>query len=231
MQLDELSERYEHATTETSQRFLTGAFDAVNGVLESLETVRQVRREAGVDVRGRLPHNEADLLRAAIVFAGAGLDASLKQLIRDALPSLLDKSDQAHSEFETFAERNIRTADGTSPKAVARYLIAADARSLLIEDYVYKLTGSSLQSADEVLRACAALGIQQDRDLVERVLKLKEMFTARNEVSHELDLQRPERQGDMTRRSRRMSTTTDMCSAALEAGQQIINAVGQLLNS
>jgi hypothetical protein len=34
--------------------------------------------------------NEEDLLRAAIVFTGAGLDATLKQVIRDALPSLLE---------------------------------------------------------------------------------------------------------------------------------------------
>jgi len=78
MKLKALSPPYEHLATETAQRFLVGAYDAVNGVLESLDVLRQIRKDETGDVRGRLPHNEEDLLRAALVFAGAGLDASLK---------------------------------------------------------------------------------------------------------------------------------------------------------
>jgi hypothetical protein len=186
MRLKGLSPARDHPLTETAQRFLAGAFDAVEGVLGTLEVVRQLRQKEIGEARGRLPQSEEDLLRAAVVFAGAGLDASLKQLIRDALPVLLETSDEAHREFETFTTRRVRSAEGTDPSSVARYLAAADARSLLIEDYVLDLTGSSLQSAEEVLRAAKALGLT-DRKLHDRIMSLKPVFVARNEISHELD--------------------------------------------
>jgi hypothetical protein len=56
----------------------------------------------------RAPYHE-DLLRAAIVFTGAKLDATLKQLIRDALPLLLERSKQSHDKFETFAGERLGT--------------------------------------------------------------------------------------------------------------------------
>src|SRR6266540_4227381 len=91
--------------TETAQRYLASAFDSVEAVLENLAKIREIRKnESGTgDIRGRLPSNEEDLLRAAIVFTGAGMDASLKRLIRDTLPKLLEVSTQAHDKFEAFA--------------------------------------------------------------------------------------------------------------------------------
>jgi len=40
--------------------------------------------------RGRLSHDEQNLIRAALAFAGAGLDSALKQLVRDTLPILIE---------------------------------------------------------------------------------------------------------------------------------------------
>jgi len=54
---------------------------------------------------------EEDLLRAAIVFTGAGLDATLKQLIRDTLPTLLERNQQAHDKFEAFAAGRLGTGE------------------------------------------------------------------------------------------------------------------------
>ena len=143
--------------TEKPQRFLASAYDSVEAVLASLETVRASRRAAaGGKAPGRLTSQEEDLLRAAIVFTGAGLDATLKQLIRDTLPSLLGKNDQAHRKLEAFAAQRLGTAEFADTKMIARYLVAADARGQLIEDYVYELTGSSLQSAEQVDTTAAA---------------------------------------------------------------------------
>ena len=63
--------------TETAQRFLGRAFDSVEASLNTLDTLRAVRRDRGENVTGRLTSQEEDLLRAAIVFTGAGLDATL----------------------------------------------------------------------------------------------------------------------------------------------------------
>lgn len=224
MRLDGLSPAEFARETETAQRFLASAYDSVGALLETLETIRKARKAEQGDIRGRLPENEADLLRAAIVFTGAGLDAALKQLIRDSLPPLLDDNAQAHDKFEAFAAERLGVGEIADTKVIARYLTSADPRARLIEDYIYALTGSSLQSAEEVQRVAGALGIDQ-RDLRKRIDGLRRLFVARNEVSHELDLQRPEKQGDRSRRTRRMRPTLDICHEGLEVAQLIINAV------
>jgi hypothetical protein len=212
--------------TETAQRFLASGFDSVDTVLETLDGLRAARGR----VRGRLTSAEEDLLRAAIVFTGATLDATLKQLIRDALPLLLERSKKSHDKFETFAGERLGTGEIADTKMIARYLVSDDPRARLIEDYIYDLTGSSLQSAEEVGKTAGALGIN-DADLRRRIDGLKNLFTARNEVSHELDLQSPGQPGDRTRRTRPMGPTKTMCQEGLEVAQLIVNAVGALITT
>lgn len=213
---------------DAAQRFLAGAYDSVEALLQTLEAIRAIRREERGDIRGRMPENEADLLRAAVVFTGAGLDATLKQLIRDTLPHLLEENEQAHSKFEAFAADRLGTGEIADATVLARYLTAPNPRDRLIEDYIYKLTGSSLQSAEEVQQVAGALGINS-KDLRKRIAGLRELFVARNEISHELDLQAPEKQGDRSRRTRSMPKTISMCHEGLEVGQLIINGVCDLL--
>ena len=216
--------------TDTAQRFLASAYDSVEAVLANQAAIRGLRKLETGDVRGRLPANEEDLLRAAIVFTGAGLDATLKQLIRDALPTLLETNAQAHDKFEKFAEERLGTSEVADTKVIARYLTSANPRERLIEDYIYALTGSSLQSAEEVDKVAAALGID-DPQLRKRIGGLRQLFTARNEIAHELDLQRPERRGDRARRTRGIKATENLCHEGLEVGQLMINAVGALVAS
>lgn len=97
--------------TETAQRFLASAYESVEAVLVTLETLRLFRRDETDDLRGRLTSPEEDQLLAAIVFTGAGLDATLKQLIRDTLPNLLDWNEQAHKKFEAFTTQRLGTAE------------------------------------------------------------------------------------------------------------------------
>lgn len=212
--------------TEKAQRFLGSAYDAVNGVLTSLETVREARGRT----RGRLTSNEEDLLRAAIVFAGAGLDATVKQLLRHALPVLLDSGNwQATEKFETFAVGRVGT--DAEPRNLARYLTAVHPRSALIEDYVYALTGSSLQSAEEMSNAAGALGIDE-RNLRRDINALRDpFFKARNKVAHELDLSHPERPGDRSRAGRGSRDTVTICHEALDVTQRLINEVSVCLGA
>ena len=60
-------------------------------------------------------------------------------------------------------------------------------RAKLIEEYIRELTGESLQSADEILRTTAALGLE-NKTLGLDILRLKEIFQIRNKIIHELDL-------------------------------------------
>jgi hypothetical protein len=114
-----------------------------------MEVMRLLRaaeaRGQDTPLRGRLKGEEEDLLRAGIVFTGAALDATLKRLIRDTLPPLLEVNAQAHDKFETFTAQRLGTGEIADAKAVARYLVSTSPRATLIEDYIYALTGSSLQ--------------------------------------------------------------------------------------
>jgi hypothetical protein len=230
LELRALSAACGAAGTETAQRFLAGAYDSVEAVLVNLGLVRELRRAGTGDIRGRLPANEEDLLRAAVVFAGAGIDATLKQLIRDTLPILLETNTQAHDKFETFAAERLGTSEIADTKMIARYLTSPSPRQRLIEDYIFFLTGSSLQSAEEVDKVAGALGVD-DATLRKRIPGLRQLFVARNQISHELDLQRPERQGDRARRTRAIASTKMLCHEGLEVTQLLVNAVGSLLSS
>jgi hypothetical protein len=228
MQLKGLSPACGVIGTETAQRFLAGAYDSVEAVLANLELIRAMRQQETGDIRGRLTANEEDLLRAAIVFTGAGLDATLKQLIRDTLGVMLERSEVSHEKFEEFAARRLGTGEIADTRMMARYLTSENPRERLIEDYIYDLTGSSLQSAEEVDRAAGALGIA-DSPLRKRIKELRPLFVARNQIAHELDLRRPERRGDRARRPRSIGQTKELCHEGLQVGQLIINATGAVL--
>lgn len=231
MALKALPDAVQQAETDLAQRFLASAYDSVNDVLKTLSTVRDVRRDqTGKKLKGRLTLPEEDLLRAAVVFTGAGLDATLKQLIRDSLPKLLESNQQAHDKFEQFAAAKLGTGEIADTRAIARYLTSPDPRSRLIEDYIYELTGSSLQSADQVDLTAGAVGIR-DGALRKRITGLRTLFQARNEISHELDLQELSRPGDRSRRSRAMGPTQALCEEGFEVGQLIVNAVGESLSA
>lgn len=218
-----------HAATDKSQRFLVSAHEAVEATFDTLHTIRQLRKSEGGGIQGQLTNNENDQLRAAIVFSGAGLDATLKQMIRDTLPLLLEAgNEQAHKKFEDFAHERLGTGEIADTRIIARYLTSASPRNRLIEDYIYDLTGSSLQSKEEVQKVAGALGIN-DKELRKKIESLKPLFTARNEISHELDLQSPEKPGDRSRRSRPIGQTKDICNSAFEVGQLMLNDVSNQL--
>jgi hypothetical protein len=70
--------------TERASLVLEYAWRACKALREQCDASRRERRATG----GALTDAEQDLLRAMLVFAAAGLDSLLKQLIRDALHNL-----------------------------------------------------------------------------------------------------------------------------------------------
>src|SRR5439155_14561809 len=93
----------------------------------------------------------------------SGLDGALKRLILESLSTLISKYDSVHDAFEKFTQKRLQIGEvdatsGVSPKILARILAASDSRTQLIEDYVYELTGDSLQSTEQLFKTCAALG-------------------------------------------------------------------------
>lgn len=161
---------------------------AVSSLLTAFDDAKKKRGNP----RGVLTDQEQDILRAALVMSCAGLDAAIKQAIRDCIEDLLEKDKQVRDGFEKFIRKRIsgegdvlEVAGGA--KFLASVLADRKPRRKLIEDYIKELTGESLQSTEEVMRTVSALGLEH-RALKLDVVRLKEIFGIRNKIIHELDI-------------------------------------------
>jgi hypothetical protein len=183
------------------------------------------------NVRGVLTDQEQDILRAGLVMCCAGVDAALKQAIRDCFETLLEKNKLVREGFEKFIRKRIG-GDGdvleiaSGVKFLAQVLADKTPRAKLIEDYIRELTGDSLQSADEILRTTAALGLET-KTLTLDIPRLKEIFQIRNKIIHELDLDlnAPKRK----RKVRSQKDLLDNSDFMLETIKKLLEALDKAL--
>jgi len=223
-----LSSPVASSDTSGAQERLDAALKTVNNVLLTMDLARGVDRAVKQrEIRGRLTETHVDLVRAAIAFAGAGLDSCLKELIRTTIREISKRSELARKKFTAFVEEHLAPADASvSPRKLAEILTSPDGvQASLLDRYERDLTGESLQSAQQVGNVCGALGID-DRRLRERLKEgglLDEMFRARNQIIHELDLI------ESGRRPRNLQKARQYAREALSLTQEIINAVARQL--
>ena len=181
--------------------------------------------------RGVLTDQEQDILRAALVMSCAGMDAALKQTIRDCLESLLETNDQVRAGFQKFIRKRI-SGEGDvlelagGAKFLALILAEREPRKRLIEEYIRELTGESLQSAEEIARTTAALGLDY-QELELDIVRLKEIFGIRNKIIHELDidLDAPKRK----RRVRGQADLLDNSDFILSVTKTIVEGLDKIL--
>jgi hypothetical protein len=203
------------------------AHDSATALLEAFSKVREVRK-AG---QGRPTDEEQDLLRAMLVIGAAGLDSMLKQVIRDALPTLI-RADQAVADgLQKFVERQLRGESDEievlqAPRFLAKLLVSESLRDALIEQYILSLTGSSLQSVEELLRACSALGVSQQTAGIKPDV-LRPIFTIRNRIIHELDVDFGKQIRNRFPRSRK--DMTGNTNALLQVGENVLRGVSTRL--
>ena len=137
-----------------------------------------------------------DLLRAMLLFACSGLDAVVKQLIEDALETVLKHDLGAQRELQKFVERRLKrnsssdeTERGTLDiTLLSQLLVSFDVRSHLIGTLRYSLSSDSLQSRDQILKVAAHFAITRD-DVMASPDDTKRAFDARNQIVHEMDIQ------------------------------------------
>ncbi|MDE0225731.1 MAG: hypothetical protein OXP28_11400 [Gammaproteobacteria bacterium] len=124
-----------------------------------------------------------------LTFAGSGLDSMLKQLVQDALPAVLDNHQGARSQFQKFVERRLRQNDEghLARRFIADVLVAPDPRGHLVKRFVQELRSASLQSVEMIQKVGAAFDIESNVLVPDRNT-LKEVFDARNQIVHELDV-------------------------------------------
>ena len=134
---------------------------------------------------------QQDLLRAMVVFAGAGLDACAQQIVRDALPRLAAEHADSRKALVGFAARHLRQSEsetgGVDSRALAELLLGSPEEKL-IELLVDDLTGSSMQSVEELKRVAAHLGVIQDKQLITTIESVRGAFAVRNRISHDMDV-------------------------------------------
>jgi hypothetical protein len=194
---------------------LCNAHDTASSFLDSFTTVRKAR-----NAKGTPTDEEQDLLRAALVFSTAGMDSMVKQLVRDALPTVVDQVPGAQAMFTQFIERQIiRRDDENSNRLLAEVLADRSPRAKLVELLVYNLTSGSLQSHEEVMRTAAHFDIPSSQ-LVPDVTTLKEVFGARNQIVHEMDVdfQQPNR----NRRPRTRATMIALTNEVFRLSQTFL---------
>ena len=83
-----------------------------------------------------------------VVFAGAGVDAMTKQLVRDALPVLLERSPESRTRIERLVARHLQRSSGddegdglegdlqaVNPRRIAKVLLAESPRAARSESH------------------------------------------------------------------------------------------------
>lgn len=192
---------------------------------QAFELARAKRGKPG----GMTTDLEQDILRAMLVMACAGLDSALKQVIRDALPLLVQTNPEAQAGLEKFVERQIRGEDidiGTNVKYLAKVLASSSPHRRVVESYIAELTGDSLQSANQLFKAVNVLGVDPKEVGADKAT-LRPIFEARNQIIHELDI---DLDGERRKRNiRGMGLMIEWTDCILGMTKAIIEAVDKLI--
>ena len=182
-----MSSRFDHYSSEPDCQQCWKAYTLLCNAHETsssfLETFERTRRNA----RGASTDKEQDLLRAMLTFACAGLDALVKQLIKDALPDVINCNEAAERTFRADIERRIRRGEEIDHRFLADVLTQKRPRDRLIDILISDLTSQSLQSKDQLLRVGSFFDIQSN-SITKNPNDLARIFTARNQIVHEMDI-------------------------------------------
>lgn len=160
-----------------------------------------------------------------LVFAGAGLDSMIKQLVRDAPSLTLDRSEEAEDNFRTFISKRLRQ-DTLDPGFLSSVLTSRDPRNVLAGTLVTDLTSQSLQSKDQVLRVASYFDIPSAA-LASDLKLLDRIFRARNEIVHEMDVDFA--QTNRNRRPRRKTVMIDHTTEILRVANAFLIEVDRRL--
>lgn len=197
---------------------------------DAFSTIRRERNASGPPTAG-----EQDLIRASLTFAAAGLDSVVKELIRGSIRTLAQDDQEVEKGLEEYASRQLRDdKEGVLAKSSANFLasvlVSNSPYEKLIENYTKNLTGSSLQSSDELFRAASALGIKLNL-LNDKNKKIREAFKIRNKIIHELDVRFEVRAGQKARNSRTKKDLDEMSDLLLKVASEFIKAVSLKLQA
>lgn len=138
---------------------------------------------------GPASHEQQDLYRAMLVFACAGLDVLLKQLIKTKLSGLISADKKAQEKFKEYVRRSIDPKEpNTILNAVALALVDQNPKEILLKEYIDYLTCDSLQSQKQIAKIIAASGFGDKYFSREKLNAMEDVFEVRNQIIHSMDI-------------------------------------------
>jgi hypothetical protein len=206
-----------NALCDTSFVILCNTHDTASSFLETFNAVRANRH-----ARGAPTDEEQDLLRAMFTFANSGLDSLVKQLTRDTLAAIIGSDAGANDMFKTFVERRIKREEGLDNRLIADVLCDENPRNKLITILIEDLTSQSLQSTDQLLRVGGYFNIPSNQ-LTQNPHNLSQIFTARNQIVHEMDIDFS--QPNRSRRPRARQTMIDFTNEIFRVANTFLTIV------
>lgn len=181
---------------------------------------------------------EQDLLRAMLLFSCSGLDATLKQLVRDSLERVISRDEGAQKQFAKYIERRLKRGsadDNDRSQAgplnldyalLANFLASPTPRIESLNSLTANLTSDSLQSRDQLLKVAAHFALTKEDILADDEIT-KRAFEARNQLAHEMDI---DFRADQRRRSRAYSDMVRWSENILTIGGQFIARVSEKIS-
>ncbi len=163
-----------------------------------------------------------------LLFAGAGLDACAQQVVREALPKVVANNENARQALVNFGARQLRKSDETDVGGIDARVLASlllgDPEADLIERLIDELTGSSMQSVEELKRVASHLGALGSEDLMEAIENVKDPLGVRNRIAHDMDVKFTQTTGP-NRKGRKRADMVRDANYLLTAAEQLIVAV------
>ena len=200
-----------------SHTILQVAFDTASSFLALFEETEK---------NTKIKDKEQDLLRAMLIFACAGLDSMLKQLVRDALGQVIDRKEGADIQLKRYIERRFSRQGTLDLKFLSEVLTRTSPRDALIEELVNELSSKSLQSKDQILRTASYFDIESSK--IASISKdIDAIFQCRNQIAHELDVDLE--QENRYRRPRQKETMIEYTKGVLELANKILLEVDNAL--
>lgn len=147
--------------------------------------------------KGRLgtsSDEEQDILRARLVLSSAGMDSVLKYLCYRAIPYMVNRNDEIVSKRMKEHLSDILKKAFDNPREqhenrdiITEILLSNIPMEEVIKQYINTHFNGSMQSYDALMKVMNLLNIDTNH-IKEHESELRDIFQARNEIIHELDM-------------------------------------------
>lgn len=171
-----------HPATNPARRLLSAAIGSSNALAlyAQVPLMDSSSPQLGLFSLEEAHQPSAEIARSLYVFAGASIDVTLKQLVRDALNPVLQVNRNARVARDKFLEN-------VGQQNLLRFAKTEDPAAARDQHYISQLTRASLQQSGKVNELVRALGLN---DPSERTVSttLDPVLKARNQIVHDLDV-------------------------------------------